>query len=130
MLLNCGLEKTLESPLDFKENSPVNPKGNQIMNIHWKDWCWSWSFNTLATWCEELTYWKRSWCWERLKAGGEGDDRGWDVCMVSATQWTWVWPGSGIWWWTGKPGILSPWVMKSWTWLSNLTELNFSLECS
>ena len=45
---------------------------------HWKDWCWSWNSNTLATWCEELTHWKRPWCWERLKAGGEGDNRGWD----------------------------------------------------
>ena len=48
-------------------------------NIHWKDWCWSWNSNTLATWCEELIHWKRPWCWERLKAGGEGDNRGWDV---------------------------------------------------
>ena len=48
------------------------------LNIHWKDWCWSWSSNTVATWCEELTHWKRPCCWERLKAGGEGDDRGWD----------------------------------------------------
>ena len=43
--------------------------------IHWKDWCWSWNSNTLATWCEELTHLKRPWCWESLKAGGEGDDR-------------------------------------------------------
>ena len=48
------------------------------LNIHWKDWCWSWNSNTLATWWEELTHWKRSWCWERLKAGGEGDGKGWD----------------------------------------------------
>ena len=48
----------------------------KILNIQWKDWCWSWSSNTLATWWEELTYWERPWCWERLKAGGEGDDRG------------------------------------------------------
>ena len=48
------------------------------LNIHWKDWCLSWNSNTLATWCEELTYWKRPWCWERLKAGGEGDGKGWD----------------------------------------------------
>ena len=47
-----------------------------IWNIHWKDWCWSWSSNTLATWCKELTHWERPWCWERLRAGGEGDDRG------------------------------------------------------
>ena len=50
--------------------------------------------NTLATWCEELTHWKRPWCWERLKAGGEGDDRGWDGWMASLTQCTWVWANS------------------------------------
>ena len=59
------LEKTLESPLDSKEIKPVNPKGNQP---------WSWSSNILATWCKELTHKKRPWCWEPLKAGGEGDD--------------------------------------------------------
>ena len=82
------LEKTLESPLDCKEIQPVHPRGNQSWNIHWKDWCWSWKSNTLATWCEELTHWKRPWCWERLKAGGEGDNRGWDGWMASPTQWT------------------------------------------
>ena len=55
-----------------------------------EDWCWSWNSNTLATWCEELTHLKRPWCWERLKAGGEGDNRGWDGWMVSPTQWIWV----------------------------------------
>ena len=48
------------------------------LNIHWKDWCWSWRSNTLATWYEELTHWKRPWCWERLRAGGDEDKRGWD----------------------------------------------------
>ena len=48
------------------------------LNIHWKDWCWSWSSSILATWCEHATHWKRPWCWERLRAGGEGRDRGWD----------------------------------------------------
>ena len=66
-----------------------------VLNIHWKDWCWSWNSNSLATWCEELTHWKIfPWCWERLRAGGEGDDRGWDVRMASLTQWTWVWINS------------------------------------
>ena len=74
--------------------------------VHWKDWCWSWNSNTLATWCKELTHLKRPWCWERLKAGGEGDDRGWDGWMASPTQWTWVWVNSGSWWWTGRPGVL------------------------
>ena len=68
--------------------------------------CWSWSSNTLATWCKELTHWKRPWCWERLKAGGEGDDRGWDGWMASSTQWTRVWASSGRQWRTGKPGML------------------------
>ena len=74
------LEKTLEKPLDCKEIQPVNSKGT--LSSHGKDECWSWSSNTLATWCEELTHWKRSWCWERLKAG-EVDDRGWDGWMAS-----------------------------------------------
>ena len=77
-----------------------------VLNIHWKDWCWSWNSNTLATWCEELTHWKGPWCWERLKAGGEGGDRGWDEWRASRTQWTWVWVNSRSWWWTGKPGML------------------------
>ena len=62
--------------------------------------------NTLATWCKELTHWKRPWCWERLRAGGERDGRGWDGWMASLTQWTWVWVNSRTWWWTGKPGML------------------------
>ena len=104
MLLNCVLEKTLESPLDCEEIKPVHPKGDQ-----------SWVFigrlmlklklHTLATWWEELTHLKRPWCWERLRAG-EGDDRGLDGGMASLTQWTWVWVGSGSWWWTGRPGML------------------------
>ena len=62
--------------------------------------------DTLATWCEELTHLKRPWCWERLGAGGEGDNGGWDGWMASPTQWTWVWVNSGSWWWTGLPGVL------------------------
>ena len=77
-----------------------------MLNIHWKDWCWSWNSNTLTTWCEELTPWKRLWCWERLKAGGEGDEREWDGWMASLPWWTWVWASSESSWWTGKPGML------------------------
>ena len=65
----------------------------------------------LATWCEELTHWKKPWCWERLRSGGEGDDRGWDGWMASPTQWPWVWVDSRSWWWTGRPGVL--WFMES-----------------
>ena len=49
---------------------------------------------------------KKLWSWERLKAGGKGDDRGWDGWMASLSQWTWVWVNSGSWWWTGRPGVL------------------------
>ena len=75
-------------------------------DIHWKDWCWSWNSNTLATWYKELTHLKRPRCWERLKAGREGDNRGWDGWMASLTQWTWVWVNSRSWWQTGRPGVL------------------------
>ena len=94
--------------------------------FHWKDWCWSWRSNTLSTWCEEPTHWKRPWCWERSKAGGEGNDRGWDGWMASPTQWTWVWVDSVSWWWTGRPGML--WSMGSqrvgYDWA---TELNWNI---
>ena len=92
---------------------------------HWKDWCWSWNSNTLATWYKELTHLKRSWCWERLRAEGEGDNRGWDSWMASPTQWTWVWVNSGSWWWTGWPGVLQfMWLQRvghDWA-----TELNWT----
>ena len=101
------LEKTLESPLD-----PTSPSiRRSVLGAHWKDWCWSWNSTTLATWCEELTHLKSPWCWEGLRAGREGDDRGWDGWMASPTRWTWIWVNSGGWWWTGRPGML--WFMGS-----------------
>ena len=92
-----------------------------VLVILWKDWCWRWNSNTLATSCEEVTHWKRLWCWEGLRAGGEGNDRGWDGSMASLTRWTWVWVNSGSWWWTGRLGVL--WYMgsQSQTRLSNWT---------
>ena len=77
------------------------------MNIHWKDWCWSWSSNTFATWCKEPTHWKRLWCWERLQAEGAGGDSGWDGLTASLIQWTWIWAFSGRQWRTRKPGTQS-----------------------
>ena len=62
--------------------------------------------STLATSCEELTHWKRLWCWEGVGAGGKGDDRGWDGWMASLTLWRLVWVNSWSWWWTGRPGVL------------------------
>ena len=88
------LDKTLESTLDFKEIQPIHPKGNQ-----------SWKFigktdveaETPILWPPDAKNWllKRPWCWKRLKAQGEGDDRGWDGWMASPTQWTWVWINCG-----------------------------------
>ena len=99
------LEKTLESPLDSKGIKPVNPKGNQS---------WIFTGRTDAE-TEAPVLWSRDvksrlirkdWCWERLKPGGEEDDRWWDGWMTSLTQWTRVWASSGRWWRTGKPGVL------------------------
>ena len=88
-----------------------------------KELCWNAS--TLATWCKELTHLKRPWCWERLRAGGEGDYGGWDGWMASPTRWAWVWVSSGSWWWTGRPGVL--WFMGSQRvrqdWATELKEL-------
>ena len=97
--------------------------------VHWKDWCWSWNSNTLATWCEDLTHLKRPQCRERLRAGGEGDDRGWDGWMASPTQWAWVWVDSGSWWWTGRPGVLRFMGLQrvGHDWLTELNWTNDSL---
>ena len=102
LFLNCDV---WEDSLDCKEIKPVNPRGNQ-----------SWVFigrtdaeaetPVLSPDVEELTHLKRLWCWERLSAEGEGDDRGWDGSMASPTLWTWVWVNSESWWWTGRPGML------------------------
>ena len=99
-----------------------------VLSVHWKDWCWSWNSNTLATWCEEVTHWKRPWCWKRLKAGGEGDDRRWDGWRASLTQCTWVWVNSRRCWWTGRPGGCGPWGCKEsdTTERLNWTELNWT----
>ena len=76
-------------------------------------------------WCKESIHWKRPWCWERLRAAGEGDNRGRDGWMTSPTQWIWVWVDSGIWWWTGRLGVLqfmgSQRVRHHW-----VTELNWT----
>ena len=104
MLLNCGVGENSWESLGLKDHTLILKEISP--EYSWKDWCWSWSSNTLATWCEELTHWKRSWCWERLKAGGEGDDRRWDGWMASPIQWAWVWARSRSWWWTGKPEML------------------------
>jgi len=117
MLLNCGIGEDSWESLGL-QGDPTSPSWRRSgLGVHWKDWCWSWNSNNLATWCEELTHWKRPWCWERLRAGGERDDRGWDGWMASPNWWTRLWASSRSWWWTGKPGMLQ------WTRLSDCTDL-------
>ena len=87
--------RTLESPLDQQRDQTCKSQEKLTLNIHWKDWCCSWSSNTLAIRCKNLTHWKIPWYWERLRAWGEGGDRGWDGWMASLTQWVWVWANSG-----------------------------------
>ena len=97
MLLNYGVGKDSWESLGL-QGDPTSPLWRRLaLGFLWKEWCWSWNSSTLATSCEELTHWKRLWCWEGLGAGGEGDDRGWDGWMASLTdgresEWT---PGVG-----------------------------------
>ena len=106
MLFNCGVGEDSWESLGLQGDPISQSQRKSVLNIHWKDWCWSWNSNTLATLCEELTHWKIPWCWERLKVGREEDDRGWDRWIASPTRWTWVWASSESWWWTGKTGVL------------------------
>ena len=125
------LEKTLESPLDCKEIQPVHSEGDQSWLFIGRTDAEAETPVTLATSCEELTHWKRPWCWEGLGAGGEGDDRGWDGQMASPTRWAWVWVNSGNWWWTGMPGMLQfmglQRVRHGWATELNWTELSGSI---
>ena len=101
--LNFMAAVTICSDFRAPQNSlSLFPLFSHLFAMKW------WNSNTLATWCEELTHWKRLWCWE---GAGERDDRGWDRWMASLTRWTWVWGNSGSWWWTGRPGML--WFMGS-----------------
>ena len=125
MLLNCGVGEDSWESLELQGDPTCPFWRRSALGFLWKEWCWSWNSNTLATSCKELTHWKRLWCWEGLGAGGEGNDRGWDGWMASLTQWTWVWVNSGSWWWTGRPGVLrflgSQRVGHNWA-----TELNWT----
>ena len=128
MLFNCDVGEDSWEALGL-QGDPTSPFWRRSALVFlWKEWCWSWNSNTLATSCEELTHWKRLWCWEGLGAGGEGDNKRWDGWMTSPTQWTWVWVNSRSWWWTGRPGVL--WFMGSqrvghdWVTELNWTELD------
>ena len=131
MLWTVVLDKTLESPLDCKEIQPVHPKENQ-----------SWVFvggteaevETPILWPPDVKNWRiwkgwETWCWKRLKAGGEGDYRGWGGWMASVTQWTWVWINSGSCWWTWRPGMLQSMRLQrvGHDWVTELTELKINI---
>ena len=125
MLLHCGVGENSWESLGL-QGDPASPSWRKsVLNIHWKDWCWSWNFNVLATWCERLTHLRKPWCLERLKVGGEGDNRVWDGWMALPMRWMWVWVNSGNCWWTRHPGMLqsmgSQRVGHDWA-----TELNWS----
>ena len=118
------LDKTPESYLDCKEIWRRSALG-----VLWTEWYWSWNSSTLATSCEELTHWKRLWCWKGLGVGGKGDDRGLDGWMASPTRWMWIWVNSGIWWWTEGLVCCDSWGLKEsdTTERLNWTELNIPL---
>ena len=126
MFLNCGVGEDCWESLDCKVIQPVNLKGNQSWIFIGRTDAEAETPILVATWYEEVTHLKSPWCWERLKAGGEGDDRDWDGWMASPTQWTWVWVNSRSSWCTRMPGVLqsmrSQTVGQDW-----LTELNISL---
>ena len=95
--------------LIWSVNIYIKKRGYNIQ--WWKDsffykWCWGNSTATCKRRCKELTHWKKHLHWERLKAGGEGDNREWDGWMASLIQWTWVWASSGSWWWTESRGVM------------------------
>ena len=108
----CGVGEDSWESLWCQEDQSNQSWRKSTLNIHWKGWCWCWSSHNLATWCKELIHLKRPQYWERLKAGGEGDDRGWDGWMASLTQWTWVWLNSRSWWWTGRLVCCGSWGCK------------------
>ena len=130
MLLKCGVGEDSWESLEL-QGDPTSPFWRRsALGFLWREWCWSWNSSTLGTSGEELTHWKRLWCWEGLGAGGEGDNRGWDGWMASLIRWTWVWVNSGSWWWTGRPGVLrfmgSQRVGHDWTTELNWTEHKFN----
>ena len=126
MLLNCGAGEDNCESLGLQGDQTSHPKGNQ-----------SWIFigrtdseaETPVFWLPDAKSWLiwKDWCWERLRTGGEGNNRGWDGWMASPTRWTCVWASSGSWWWTGKPGILQSMglqrVRHDW-----VTELNWIIK--
>jgi len=116
--------------LDCKEIQPVHSEGDQPWDFFGRNDA---KAETPVLWPPHAKSWplEKLWCWTGVGAEGEGDDRGWDGWMASLTRWTWVWVNSGSLWWTGRPGVLRfMGVAKSWTRLSDWTELNWIFSVS
>ena len=127
ILFNCGVGEDSWESLGLQRDS-TNPSWRRsVLGVHWKDWCWSWNSNTLATSCEELTHWKRLWCWEGLGAGGEGatedEMAGWHH-QLDGHKFEWT-PGAG----DGQGGLecCDSWGCRELDRMSDWTDLNWFL---
>ena len=126
MFSNSGAGEGSLRSLGLQGDEHSQSQKKSTLYIPWKDWCLSWSSNTLATWCEDTTHWKRPWCWERLRTGGERDTEDEIVAWhhwLNGHEFEQIPEYS-----KGKDNLVccSPWGCKSWTWLSDWTELNES----
>ena len=123
MLLNCGVGEDSWESLGL-QGDPTSPSlRKSVLNIHWKDWCWSCNSNSLATWCKELIHLKTPWCWERLRAEEEmtEDEMVWWHHQLNVRGFGWT-PGVGD--GQGSLACWSPWghgVRHDW-----VTELNWT----
>ena len=131
MLLNCGVGEDFKLPWIARRSNQsilkeISP-GFSLEGLR----CWNWNSNTLATWCDELAHLKRPWCWERLRAGSERDDRGWDSWMASLIQRTWVCVNFGVCDGQGGLACCGSWGCKEldMTEQLNWTELNPNSPC-
>ena len=123
MLLSCSVVEDSWESLGMHVDQTSWSKRKSVLNIHSEGLMLKLKLQYLATWCKELTHWKRPWCWETLKAREEGDDRGWDGWTASPTQWTWVWASSKSWWCMEAWHSVVPGITKSGTCLCDWTEL-------